>query len=126
MRALLIREPWVKLILDGKKASEIRGSATTIRETIALVPSRSGTVIGVCDLIDCIGPLSPEQYRKNARKAGMRPAEATLGYYKNTYAWVMSSPRYLKRPVPYRHPNGAIVWVQLDRTVERAVRAQLR
>jgi hypothetical protein len=126
MRALVIPEPWVSMILNGDKQWEMRGSPTNIRETIALVPSRSRTVVGVCDLIDCIGPLSENQYRRNARKAGKRPAEATLGYYKNTYAWVMSNPRYLKRPVSYRHPNGAIIWVKLYPGVERTVRAQLR
>ncbi len=125
MRALVIRHPWVDKILDGEKTWEIRGSRTSIRETIALIPSRSGTVIGMCDLVDCIGPLSTRAFRDNARKAGMRPSEARLGYYRNTYAWVMTKPRYLKNPVPYVHPSGAVIWVLLDAKTERAIRRQL-
>ncbi len=124
MRALIIRRHWIDKILEGTKTWEIRGSRTTIRETIALIPSRSGTVIGVCDLVDCIGPLSADTLRGNARRAGMPPAEATSGYA-NTYAWVVSNPRLLKKPVRYRHPSGAVVWVVLSKAVERAVRSNL-
>jgi hypothetical protein len=125
LRALLIRQPWIDRILAGKKVWEIRGSRTSIRETIALIPSRSGTVIGVCDLVDCIGPLTAEQFRKNARKAGMRPGEARLGSYRQTFAWVLKKPRTLKWPVPYRHPSGAVIWVRLDGRVEREILGQL-
>lgn len=124
MRALLIRHPWIDLILAGKKVWEIRGSRTSFRETIALIPSRSGTVIGVCDLVDCIGPLTAEKFRKNAKKAGMRPDEATLGSYRKTYAWVLERPRKLKWPVPYRHPSGAVIWVRLDGRVEGKILEQ--
>jgi ASCH domain len=126
LRALLIRHPWIDLILAGKKTWEIRGARTSVRGRIGLVASRSGTVIGVCDLVDCIGPLTAEQYRKNAKKAGMRPSEARLGYYRLTYAWVLEKPRRLKHPVPYQHPSGAVIWVKLDAAVERKVKAQLR
>lgn len=125
MRALLIRHPHIDNILAGKKKWEIRGSRTSVRETIALVASGSGTVIGVCDLVDCIGPLTANQFRRNAMKAGMRPSEAALGYYRQTYAWVMAKPRRLKQPVPYEHPAGAVIWVKLDCKVEREIRKQL-
>lgn len=124
MRALLIRRPWIDKILDRKKTWEIRGSRTMIRGTIGLIASKSATVIGLCDLVDCIVPLTAEQYRKNAKKAGMRPNEAVLGHYRQTYAWVMEKPRLLKRPVPYQHPSGAVIWVKLDGKVERKILEQ--
>jgi len=55
----------------------------------------------------------------------MRPSEAKLGWYRQTYAWVMARPRYLKRPVPYEHPPGAGIWVRLDPEVERQILKQL-
>jgi len=125
MRALLIRHPHIDLILDGKKIWEIRGSRTSVRGTIALVPSGSGTVIGVCDVVGCVGPLTADAYRKNAKKAGMRPSQAKLGWYRQTYAWVLENPHYLKRPVPYQHPQGAVIWVQLDDKVERKIVKEL-
>ena len=125
MRALLIRRPCIDMILDGEKTWEIRGSRTFVRGQIGLIASRTGTVVGVCDLVDCIGPLTAEEFRKNANKAGMRPSEATLGYYRQTYAWVMAKPRRLK-PVPYDHPPGAVIWVRLEVAVEKKIKAQLR
>jgi hypothetical protein len=101
------------------------GPELTFRETIALIPSRSGTVIGVCDLVDCMGPLTAEQFRKNAKKAGMRPGEAKLGSYRQTFAWLLEKPRMLKWPVPYRHPSGAVIWVRLGGRVEREILEQL-
>src|ERR1035441_1047339 len=125
MRALLIRRPWIDMILDGEKTWEIRGSRTFVRGQIGLIASRTGTVVGVCDLVDCIGPLTAEEFRKNAKKVGVCPGEATLGRYRQTYAWVTAKPRSLKQPVPYEHPFGAVIWVRLDGKVEREIRKQL-
>jgi hypothetical protein len=125
MRALVIRRPWIDKIVDGGKTWEIRGSRTSVRGLTALVASGSGTVIGVCDLVDCIGPLTSTQFRRNAKKAGMRPSEATLGYYRQTYAWVVNNARRLARPVEYRHPSGAVIWVLLEPAVERKIEGQV-
>ena len=125
LRALLVRRPWIDMLLDGDKTWEMRGSRTFVRGRVGLIASRTGTVVGVCDLVDCIGPLTANQFRKNAKKAGMRPSEAELGWYRQTYAWVMAKPRRLKEPVPYEHPSGAVIWVRLDGKVEREIRKQL-
>lgn len=126
MRALIIREPWVGKILDGKKTWELRGSKTNVRETVALVASGSGTVIGVCDLVDCIGPWSTCVFKDNAQRAGINPEKAKLGYYKQTYAWAMAEPRRLTKPIPYTHPSGAIIWVRLDAGVETKIQRALK
>ncbi len=121
MRALLIRSPHIEKILDGTKTWEIRSARTNIREQVGLIRGGSGTIIGVCDVVDCIGPLTEDQFRKNARKAGMKPSEASLGYDDKTFAWVLANPQYLKAPVRYKHPTGAIIWVKLDAHVDKAV-----
>lgn len=125
MRALVIRRPSIDKILDGEKTWEIRGSRTSIQGRIALIASRSGTVVGVCDLVDCIGPLTAGKFRKNAKKAGMRPSEATLGYYRQTYAWVLKNARKLAQPIEYQHPSGAVIWVRLDPAVARKITAAI-
>jgi hypothetical protein len=125
MRALLSRSPNIERILDGRKTWEIRGSRTNVCELIGLIRSRSGAVPGVCDVVDCFGPLTAEQFRKNARKAGMKPSEANLGFYRETFAWVLENPRYLKAPVSYKHPRGAVIWVKLQAQTELAVRRAL-
>lgn len=125
MRALVIRRPWIDMILDGKKTWEIRGSRTSVRGQIGLIASRSGTVVGVCSLVDCIGPLTADEFRKNAKKAGMRQSEAILGYYQRTYAWVTKNARRLVRPVEYRHPSGAVIWVRLEPAVGKKIELQV-
>jgi len=125
LRGLVIRPQWIELILKGKKTWEIRGAKTAMRGTIGLIPSGSGTIVGVCEVIDCVGPLSASGFRTNAAKAGMLPSEAQLGHYAKTYAWVLQSPRRLEKPVRYQHPAGAVIWVRLASAVECAIRAQL-
>lgn len=125
IRTLLIQPEPMELILAGVKTWEIRGSRTKIRETIGLIPSRSGTVVAVCDLVDCVGPLTGQLFRTNAAKAGIRPREAQLGYYQETYAWVLADIRVLRKPVPYMHPSGAIIWVKLEGKTEAAIRREI-
>jgi hypothetical protein len=126
LRALVFEHPWIDLILDGKKCWEIRDSPTSVRGMIGLVPSGSETVVGVCDVVDCVGPLSAEEVFMNACEAGMRPSDAQLGRYRQNYAWVLEKPRYLIRPVSYRHLPGAVIWVRLDGTAERKILNQLK
>jgi predicted kinase len=126
MRALLIHSPHIEKILDGRKTWEIRSARTNIREQVGLIRSGSGSIIGVCDVVDCIGPLTEDQFRKNARRAGMKPSEASLGYDDKTFAWVLANPQYLKAPVSYKHPTGAIIWVKLDAQVEKAVQRAVK
>ena len=122
MKGLTIKSPWIEKKLEGKKTWEIRGSNTNIRGTVALIRSGSGTVVGTCELVDVVGPLSLATMRKNTRKHGVKPA--LIGNklpYKKTYAWVLSQVRMLKSPVPYKHPTGAVTWVNLTPQVTKKV-----
>jgi len=112
MDGLLIKEPWIDYILEGKKSWEIRGCTTSKRGTITLIKSKSGCIFGTVDLVDCV-LLTHEEYRKSVDKH-MVPYERTSIYpYKKTYAWVFKNPKKLDNPVPYHHPNGAVTWVKL-------------
>jgi len=110
---MVLKEPLAK-ILSGSKTWEIRGSATAIRGPIALIESKSGTVVGVCDVVGVEGPLSLAELNRNARKTGFSTRELP---YPTTYAWVLRKARRLRVPVPYRHPTGAVIWVKLTASV---------
>ena len=71
LRALLIRHPHIDKILDGKKTWEIRGSRISLQERIALIPSGSGTIIGVCDVAGCQGPLAFTKKLNAEEKRGL-------------------------------------------------------
>ena len=62
MNALVIRSPWVEIILEGKKTWEIRRGYTHVRGKIALIRSGSGMIVGVCCLIGAIGPLMLKEF----------------------------------------------------------------
>jgi len=112
-RALLVRSPFVERILAGRKTWEIRGSKTNVREKIGLIRSGSGRIVGTCEIIGVIGPLSLAELRRNAHKIGARADEITKRPYATTYAWVIKNAKPLRRPISYRHPSGAIRWVKL-------------
>ena len=65
LKGLILKEPWIDLILTGEKVWEIRGSNTKIRGTIALIKGGSGTVVGLCELKNVIGPLSIDKLRRS-------------------------------------------------------------
>jgi ASCH domain-containing protein len=68
MTGLVIKSPWIDPILSGDKTWEIRGRNTAIRGSIALIKSKSGMVVGTCDVVDCIGPLSLDELRSNYQR----------------------------------------------------------
>jgi len=59
---------------------------------------------------------------KNYRKMG----EPNLSYeeaigYEDLYAWVLEDVVPFKKPVPYKHPSGAVTWVTLDEPTTKKV-----
>ena len=118
-RALLIRPPAIDDVLSGSKTWEIRSRSTNVRGRIGLIRSGSGTVVGTCELLDVIGPLRYGEYRRNARKWGGKPSEVSRADHLQFYAWVLRKAKRFRSPVPYRHPNGAIIWVRLTKKALR-------
>ncbi len=126
LSGLVIRAPWISKILDGSKTWEIRGTRTAKRGRIALIEGGTGTVVGVADLVDVVGPLTHSEFVANARKAGMTNFDAAEGSgYTHTFAWVLNNAERLKKPVSYKHPSGAVIWVSLEPDVEGAVLRQV-
>ena len=41
------------------------------------------------------------------------------------YAWELSNVRQLKRPVPYSHPQGAVIWVNLESRICAQVHTEI-
>ena len=110
MKGLIIKQPWIDYILDGKKTWEIRGSKTNVRGKIELIQSGSGLVVGTCEIVDCI-ELSQVDYQNNVSKHSIK--DVSFMPYKKTFAWVISNAQRYEVPRKYKHPNGAIIWVNL-------------
>lgn len=112
MNGLLIRAPWVDLILDGHKSWEIRGSNTSIRGEIALIRSGSGLILGTVQLVDSL-KLDLDTYRESGALHRVPPHKCQALPYTNTHAWVLRDPVRWPEPRPYKHPSGAVIWVKL-------------
>lgn len=124
VKGLVIDEPWLSLIVSGNKIWEMRSRPTSHRGRIALIQKGSGVVVGLADLVDCIGPLDAVAWRAHADKHCIPPdkQESTRPW---TMAWVLEGAVALGEPVPYEHPNGAVVWVRLQDEVVAKIQASL-
>lgn len=126
MKGLIIDEPWISKILAGEKVWEMRSQATAVRGPIALIRKGSGQVVGVVRVTGCRGPLSVDQLRDNADRHRVPMEEFETGRAaKWTTAWELAGAQGLQHPVPYQHPFGAVIWVNLDSGVQAAVLAQV-
>ena len=116
MKGLLIKSPWIDLILEGKKTWEIRGTNTKIRGPVALIKSGSGKVFGEVTIIDS-KELNLEDYQTSECFHCVKSTGAIQLPYKKTYAWVLDKPKVYKQAIPYKHPLGAIIWVNLSDSI---------
>lgn len=123
LKGLIIDSPHIDNILCGKKRWEMRTTGTKQRGTIALIKKGSGQVVGTARLIDSRGPLSEAEMLSNVHQHLIQPDRLrTPGVEKWRHAWVLDDATYLPRPVPYRHPKGAVIWVNLEPDViERVI-----
>jgi hypothetical protein len=109
---LIIQEPWIDLILDGRKTLEIRGKpCKKERERIYLALSGGGGIIlGSVEFVRCHGPLSSDEWASMAQQHCV--GGGTLPYGRSTYAWEMRSPIKFAEPVQYAHKPGIVVWAK--------------
>jgi len=123
MKALIVREPWIGLLLAGTKTWEMRKTAIAYRGPFALIRGGSGLVVGTAALVDALAPLDRDGFDaaedRHGIPAAARPQAFALGW---TVPWVVERSRPLARPVPYRHPRGAVTWVNLSEEEAAAVR----
>jgi hypothetical protein len=108
---LLIKQPWIDLILSGHKTWEIRGSDTNIRGKIGLAESGSGKVLGTAELVGSIRLTSRTLVQSIDRHRVESPLQAVK--YSSPHAWVLANPHRYARPKPYLHTLGAVVWVKV-------------
>lgn len=115
MNGLIINPHWADLILSGEKIWEIRGRSTNIRGTIGIIKSGSKKVFGTVDLVDCIPLYDLGRDDVDVLLETRDKHHVPLGGvpYLKPWAWVLENARKLPEPVPYDHPQGAIIWVNI-------------
>jgi hypothetical protein len=122
MKGLIIREPWIGMILDGNKTWELRTQHTTMRGEIALIRKGTGQIVGVADLVDSLPQLDQQGLADSVQFHGVLPSEQA-GAIANgwLFPWLIVNARRLSSPVPYLHPSGAVTWVNLDPGVTQSI-----
>lgn len=106
-KALIIRKPWIDKILDDGKIWEMRATKTKVRGRIGLIEAGSGLIVGEVTLVDSLDPATADGFMKHHIED-----ESLLKKW--PYPWVMSKPVRYEKPIPYKHPQGAVIWVKLD------------
>jgi len=108
-RALIVKKVWLDKIFDDGKVWEMRTSKTKITGRIGLIESGTGLIIGEAVLMGC-------------SKAAVPKHEALIKYHKIEnlelldkwkYAWFLTKAKRHEKPIPYKHPKGAVIWVKL-------------
>lgn len=127
LKGLLIAEPWMGRILAGRKTWEMRSQATHQRGTIALIRKGSGQVVGTADVVGTLPPLeTSDAYAAGEPYHAITPQEQAAAFNGGWRTpWVLANVRRLTQPVPYKHPNGAVIWVNLEDAVVAAIWDQL-
>jgi len=112
-RALIVRKEWLDMIFAGAKPWELRSRHTAARGRIGLIEAGSGHIMGAATLTDSIGPLTIEQWRHNEQKHRVPYRGNEHLAEKWNHAWVLDGVEQFTSPIPYRHPQGAVIWVRL-------------
>ena len=111
---LILKQPWLRLILEGKKQLEVRGtSCRKDRGTrIYLALSGAGGVVhGSVEFVACHGPLSAAEY---ARRASQHCVAGSTLPYETTYGWEVRAPERFAEPVWYPQRQGCVVWAKME------------
>lgn len=115
MYGLIIKKKWLEKILSGEKTLEIRGSKTAhIGERIALIESGSSQIKGFCVIRSVIALTEEKWETERDRHCVELSFEDLSKRYKKAYAWELTDVIACKQPVPYKHPQGAVIWVNLE------------
>lgn len=112
-RGLVIRQPHIGNILDGRKSWEMRSTRTKIRGRIALIEAGTGLVVGEAEITRV--QKAPTSYRARhfTRCFHRIPEDQYAKMDKWCWAWVLSQVCRFDEPIPYKHHQGAVIWVKL-------------
>lgn len=118
-RGLIIAQPWIDLILRGEKTWEMRSTGCNVQGRIALIEKGTGHIVGTADLLNSVGPMRPSALRNAIDKHCITPDRMPDEKWmkKWNHAWVLCNAERLQRAVPYQHPAGAVIWVNLKQVV---------
>lgn len=114
MDGLIIKKKWLDLILKGKKTMEIRGNIprSHLYIKIALIESGSGLIKGEAYIYSVVRLWKNGWFEKAQEYHRIPLKDKSIIKYKKCYGWWFTVPIVFETPIPYKHPQGAVIWVK--------------
>ena len=126
MQGLIIRAPWIDMILAGTKTWEMRTSPCPWTGCIGLIRKGTGLVVGVADVVASLSPLDAAGLAATRDRHGVAAEhEARVLESRWLHPWVLENVRPLPQPVPAGQKPGQVIWVTLSSHVTAAIDEQL-
>lgn len=110
MDGLIIKKKWLEKIFFTKNM-EIRGSDTKKRGRIALIESGSGKIIGDAILSHTCKVKNDKHFR-SLYHCHCVPGGLINLRYTTPWLWILCGIYKYSEPIPYKHPQGAVIWVK--------------
>ena len=115
MDGLIIKKEWLDLIFDGKKKMEIRGNIPWSHKDkiIALIGESGSAEVKGEGKLYAVTRLWEEGWFEKMQKYHQIPDEKkSMIKYKKYFAWWFCDVKKYEKPKPYKHPQGAVIWVK--------------
>lgn len=109
-RALIVRQPWVDLILSGQKTWEMRSRKTNVVGWVGIIEQGTGLIVGRAFITG--GWYRPTQEELISNHARHLVDDIAL-LEKWCVAWTLEQAERLEKPIAYNHPRGAVTWVKI-------------
>lgn len=110
-KILVVRNPWLDLILSGTKTWEVRDVQTKKRGKIHLALSGAGgRIVGQCCITDSFA-INKSKLGRSFRKHRIK--NLALITYQRPHVWVLAKPHRYQTSFACSHPHGAVKWVNL-------------
>jgi hypothetical protein len=109
-RALIVRQPWVDLILSGQKTWEMRSRKTNVVGSVGIIEQGTGLIVGRAVITG--GAYRPTQEELLSNHARHCVDDIAL-LEKWCFAWTLEQAERFEKPIAYDHPRGAVTWVKI-------------
>ena len=108
-KGLIVQKFWLDKIFDEGKIWEMRSTKTKIRGKIGLIEAGTGLIVGEAVLLGC----SDRPIKPNDKYFDKHKIEDIQLLKKWKYPWLLAEAKRYDEPIPYKHPQGAVIWVNL-------------
>lgn len=109
VKALIVRKPYAGMAVDGVKTIECRSSNTHIRGAVGIIEAGTGMVIGEVTIYDTF--KFTEDLKEELRSS--HKVEDLKMLDKWCWGWCLKNAIRYDKPIEYKHPQGAVIWVNL-------------